>query len=110
MYNAAAQSTAVHIASDLAEVFNKVYGNIKIDDFASLDTVLREIAVRAEREFGSCGALTENRRKLLVDALAELAHAHEAARAQHLIDMTNALKRAAGHINALVVDVMTNIG
>jgi hypothetical protein len=45
-----------------------------------------------------------NRRKLLVDTLAELAAAHDAACAQNLIGMTNVLKRATGHVNASVVE------
>ncbi|MGA3251300.1 MAG: hypothetical protein ABSD12_24630 [Paraburkholderia sp.] len=110
MYNPAAQFTAVTVASDLIAVFNKVCGDAKIDDFASLDNALRQIAVRAEREFGSCGALSENRRQVLAEAVAELATAREAAGGQKVIDMTNALKRAAGRINTLVVDVMTNTG
>jgi hypothetical protein len=110
MYNAAAQSIAVTVASDLIAVFNKIYGDTKIDDFASLNSALLQIAARAEREFGSCDALSENRRQALAEAVEELAVAREAAGDQKVINMTNALKRAASRINALVVDVMTNMG
>ncbi|RDU95248.1 hypothetical protein [Trinickia dinghuensis] len=110
MYNAAAQFAAVTVASDLIEVFKEVYGDTRIEELQSLDKALREIAERAEREFASCDALPENRRQVLAEAIAELAIAREAADDQNLIDMTNALKRAAGRINALVVDVMTNMG
>jgi hypothetical protein len=46
---------------------------------------------------------------MLSDALSELVTAREAADRRDLMNMTVALKSAAGRVNALVVDVMTNL-
>jgi Undecaprenyl pyrophosphate synthase len=65
--------TAVTVADDLVTVFNKVYGHVQIGDLASLDKALQKIVTRAEREFSACGALTESRRQLLIDSVADTA-------------------------------------
>ncbi|MDN4066234.1 hypothetical protein, partial [Ralstonia solanacearum] len=101
---------AVNVASDLSPMFNKVYGDVDIEDFASLDKALHQIALRAQNEFSACGSLTESRRRALNDAAAEVEAARASAEVGNLVDMTNALKRAVGRLNALAVDVMTNMG
>lgn len=83
---------------------------MKLEDRAELDTSIRQTVARANLEFDSSGALTKIRRQMLADAVSELATAREAVNEQNLVNMSNALKRATGHINALVVDVMTNMG
>lgn len=110
MYNGIAQSAAVKIANDLLSIWNRVFGTMVLGDCAILDKSLRDITARANREFEACGALTESRRQMLSDALNELVTAREAANGQDLMNMTSALKRATGRINALVVDVMTKVG
>ncbi|MFL9945789.1 hypothetical protein PQR68_07355 [Paraburkholderia agricolaris] len=109
MYNAIAQTVAVKVADDLVNVYNKVFGTLALGDCANMDKSIREVVARANREFEARGALTESRRQMLSDALSELATAREAADGQDLMNMTDALKRAAGRVNALVVDVMTNL-
>jgi hypothetical protein len=109
MYNAIAQTVAVKVADDLVNVYNEVFGTLALADCANLDKSIRDVVARANREFEACGALTEPRRQMLSDALSELLTAREAADRRDLMNMTVALKRAAGRVNALVVDVMTNL-
>ena len=109
MYNGIAQSVAVKVADDLVGIYNKVFGTLALGDCAILDRSLRDVAALANREFDACGALTESRRQMLSDALSELVTARGAADGRDLINMTSALRRTAGRINALVVDVMTNL-
>lgn len=110
MYNGAAQRSAVAVASELADVFNHLYGNVEKADAGRIHMALRAAWVRAEREFTAAGALDESRRKLLSEAEAELQVARVAAENQQPGDAINALKRAAGRINALVADVMGKMG
>jgi hypothetical protein len=109
MNNGIAQSVAVKAADDLISIWKRVFGTLALGDCAILDKSLRDIAARANREFEACGALTESRRQMLSDALSELVTAREASNRQDLMNMTSALRRATGRINALVVDVMTNL-
>lgn len=110
MYNGAAQRSAVAVASELADVFNQLYGNLEKADAGRIHMALRATWGRAEREFTAAGALDESRRQLLSNAEAELQVAHLAAENQQQGDAINALKRAAGRINALVADVMGKMG
>ncbi|SDG42614.1 hypothetical protein [Paraburkholderia phenazinium] len=110
MNNGIAQSVAVKAADDLISIWNRVFGTLALGDCAILDNSLRDIAARANREFEACGALTDSRRQMLSDALSELVTAREASNRQDLMNMTSALRRATGRINALIVDVMTNLG
>lgn len=112
MYNGAAQRVAVEVASELVDVFDRLYQNqnVKIDDFVWFEQSNREIVARADREFTAAGALDTSRSQLLTEATEELEIAREAANNEKLTDMTNALKRSAARVNVLVVGIMGKLG